>query len=193
MIVLDEHIETQASPIYDHGKLDPSVHAKLVLDMDRYAAEAGIQVRDITGAAYHLTPIEIEYLTEFRRTQEDGKLGIVYIGAQDPSVSQRSRSIAGALIRNFITANVIPREALLEHLFKGRIGPQGTLVAVPDFHYHDAPAATRRALSSWLMGRASRGKQTVIGVPDNKAKAEIFGSENALYLNNFKIVQGYTA
>lgn len=172
------------------GKLRPGVHDPLVAEIGRIAHEAGITQNDVTGAFYHITNFELEYLTGFRRTDVTGQLGLIYVGQQDPAVGDRCRSICGALLRNFITARMIVREELVSELFDKRRQPNASLVAVPDFSYKDAPAATRRALASWLMGRIARGRQTVIGVSDKAAISDLFGAEAPLYLKHFAVLHG---
>lgn len=172
------------------GKLLPGVHDAIVAEIDRIALEAGITPGDVTGAAYALTQVEQDYLREFRRTHLSGKLGIIYTGQHDPAVSDRCRSICGALLRNFITARLIVREELVSELFEHRRQPSADLVAVPDFSYKDAPAATRRALASWLMGRIARGRQTVLGLPDKSGITDLFGAEAPLYLKHFAVHHG---
>ena len=177
--------------LYAPGKLKPAVHFRLVEELERIAREAGVSVRDIAGHDYFLTEPEVEYLKGFNRVRHTGKLGIIYIGQHDPSVLNRSRSIVGALLRNFISARMAPREVLINSLFGSGGTVRGDLVAVPDFHYQDAPVATRRALSSWIMDRVSRGQQTVLGVPNTKVMNDLFGDAATGYMQHFNVVTGY--
>jgi len=182
-----------AHSAFKHGKLVPGFHDPLVQELERIAAEAGITVADVTGELYHLTDFEREYLTGFRRTGKTGKLGLIYIGAHDPSVTLRERSVCGALIRNFIPARLIVREELVSELFDKRRQPDADLVAIPDLSYADAPASTRRAIGSWLMGRMARGRQTVIGVPNKAGLNDIFGAEAPAYTKHFSVLNGVQA
>ena len=191
------NVATQALPTpgideaYAAGKLLPGVHSRLVEELPRIAHEAGVTRQDITGQLYSLTEVEKGYLQKFRLAGTTGSLGLIYIGAHTPEVTLRGRSICGALLRNFISARFIPREELIETLFNSHIKtPRADLMVVPDFHYGDAPAATKRALASWLIGRTSRGRQTVLGVPSTKVLREIFGDETDMYLKHFTVSQG---
>jgi hypothetical protein len=177
--------------VYAAGKLNPATHFRLVEDLERIAREAGVSPRDITGQDYSLTDVEKKYLIGFKRTHLTGKLGIIYVGQHDPSVLNRSRSIVGALLRNFITARLAPREVLINSLFHNAGKVKADLVAVPDFHYADAPAATRRALSSWIMDRVARGQQTVLGVPNPKVLNELFGDAATGYMQHFEVATGF--
>lgn len=188
---LAPHMQAAVDRAYAAGKLDPGVHYRLVQDLQRYATEIGITPEDITGENYHLTDFEIAYLKDFRRLRAQGKLGLVYVGAHDPSVFQRGKSICGALTRNFIESRFMPREELVEHLFKSRAELRYDLIVVPDFHYDDANAATRRALSSWLIGRMARGWQSVIGFPTQKVMQDAFGVEHVSHLKHFDVLTGY--
>lgn len=193
---MSAHPQTLAPPMggahsaFTHGKLVPGVHDPLLPEIERLASEAGITTTDVTGEAYYLTDFEREYLRGFRRTDQTGALGVIYIGAQDPGVTLRSRSICGALIRNFITARLMVREELVSELFDRRRQPNAALVAIPDLSYSDAPASTRRAIGSWLMGRMARGRQTVIGVPNKAGLNDIFGAEAPIYLKHFSVLYG---
>lgn len=187
------HPDPHPGPLGDAfgpGKLLPGVHSRLVEELDRVAREAGITVQDITGHHYHLTDIERSYLLDFRRASAGGKLGLIYVGQHDPAVLYRGRSICGALIRNFVPARLIAREELVERLFSSERGPTADCVVVPDFHYGEAPVATRRALASWIAGRIARGGQTVLGVPSTKALKDVFTDDAAVYLNHFTIATG---
>lgn len=179
-----------SSDPYAPGKLRQGVHDTLIAELERIAHEAGITTGDITGATYCLTEFEAEYLTGFRRAGQTGALGIIYTGSHDPAVTERCRSICGALLRNFITARLIVREELVSELFDHRRQPNAALVAVPDFAYKDAPAATRRALASWLMGRIARGRQTILGLPDKSGITDLFGAEAPLYVQHFALLHG---
>jgi len=187
------HLLSAAYGLHDPfapGRLEPGVHDPLVAEIERIATEAGISPGDITGRDYHLTEFETQYLLGFRRTHKTGKLGLIYIGSHDPGVTDRMRSVCGALLRNFITARLIVREELVTELFDKRRQPSADLVAVPDMSYSEAPAATRRALASWLMGRVARGKQTAFGVPNAAALKDIFGAEAPLYKKHFAVLHG---
>jgi len=175
------------------GKLRQGIHDPLIKEIDRIAHEAGITPADVTGANYCMTDAEMDYLKGFRRTGETGSLGIIYIGQHDPAVAARCRTVCGALLRNFITARLIVREELVSELFDNRRQPNADLIAVPDFAYKDAPPATRRALSSWLMGRITRGRQTMFGLPDKTALSDLFGSEAAHYTKHFVVKHGAQA
>jgi len=172
------------------GKLQQGVHDQFVAELNRIAQEAGITTGDITGQHYALTPFEVEYLKDFRRSHQTGKLGVLYVGDHQPAVGDRMRSVCGAVLRNFITARFIVREELVSELFDRRRQPRADLVAVPDFTYKDAPAATRRALGSWVMGRIARGQQTALGLSDKAAIGDLFGGEAPLYLKHFDVLHG---
>lgn len=180
----------QALDAYTPGKLRPGIHDTLVAEINRIAHEAGISPRDITGADYALTVEELAYLTDFRKVGQTGALGLIYVGQHSPPAIARARSVCGALLRNFITARLIVREELVSDLFDNRRQPRADLVAVPDFGYKDAPASTRRALVSWLMGRIARGGQTLLGVPDKATLMETFGAEAPQYLKHFRVLSG---
>ena len=172
------------------SKLVPGVHDPLVSEIERIANDAGVSTADVTGKKYHLTESEIDYLKDFRRSGQTGALGLIYVGHHSPSVIERQRSIVGALLRNFIAARLIVREELVSELFDRRRQPKADFVAVPDFSYADASAATRRALSSWLMGRVARGKQTALGLPNKAAITDLFGAEAPLYTQHFVVKHG---
>lgn len=174
----------------DGGRLDPVRHADLAAHIEDYARTYGVTPADVSGHAYALTEDEVAYLRGFRRAQADGTSGIIYVGAHHPPVLARARSIVGALARNFIDARLIVREELVSELFAGgRIAYD--LVAVPDLHYDGAPLSTKRALSSWLMGRAARGLQTVVAVPDRASLHEVM-SWDAGAASTFRVLIGAT-
>lgn len=179
-----------ADPAYSYGKLRFGVHDPLVAQLPEIADRAGIPATFITGERYALTDFEKDYLVGFRRTAHTGALGLIYTGSHDPSVLDRSRSVVGALTRNFIEARFVLREELITMLFGNRAGPQEPLVAVPDFHYADLPNSAAHSLRSWLTGRIGRGRQTVLGFGSKSDMDATFKPGLADAIKHFEVFHG---
>lgn len=179
---------TAAFP-YTPGKLVPERHGRLVDDLSRIARESGIAERDITGHDYALTPDEITYLLGYRRASREGRCGLVYVGRHDPPVLSRCRSVAGALVRNFIEVRMMARAELVSHLMGEARVPPDACVICPDLTTEGVTTGVRRMLSSWVTSRALRGHQTVFGVPGMKDLADLFGEASAV-LDHFTILRG---
>lgn len=179
----------QLGDVFAYGKLDPVHHAKLVNELPRFAREAGITVRDISGADYALTDFEKDYLVGFNRLSATGKVGLLYIGSHDPHVYARMKSAVGALLRNYIDARFMMREILIHELFDRKRRPDATLMAVPDLTVDNLSDGPKRALKAWVADRVMQNKQTLIGVPSHKALDDLFGKD-ADILKHFKVLTG---
>lgn len=177
-------------PAYAPGKLVLGVHEPLVARLEEFADKAGIPPAFITGAQYALTDFERDYLVGFRRLHHTGALGLIYSGTHSPDVLDRTRSIVGALVRNYIDARLVMRDELVTLLFNGKNGPQEPLVAVPDFHAEGIPTSAAQSLKSWLTGRMARGRQTVLGFPSVKAVDALFKPGMVGALQHFETLHG---
>lgn len=185
----DRRMQMLHQSIYEGSKLSPEAHSALVDSLSEIARRAGVTPNDVAGREIHLTDFERDYLLAFRRVADAGECGLVYEGRHDPSVIDRCRSAVGALVRNFIDARLVTREELVSELFAGR-RVDAELVAVPDLHYDSANAATRRALNSWLTGRAVRRAQTIVAVPSRRALTESLGPDADDYLRHYRVSTG---
>ena len=181
---------TGAPDPFAHGKLIPGVHNPLVKDLDRFAAEAGVHPRYVTGADYALTDFERDYLMGFRKAGYSGAAGMVYFGAHAPPVTERMKSAVGALLRNYISARFIMRDELVAELWDNRRTPKADFIAVPDFSLQGLPDAPRRAVAAWAVARMARGQQLALGFADKASFKGTFGDDAGAYMKHFAVLTG---
>jgi hypothetical protein len=180
----------QIGDVFAPGKLCPRYHAPLVNELTRFCREAGISPRDVSGADYHLTDFEIAYLKQYNKRVAEGGAGLLYVGAHDPAVQARMKSVCGAMLRNYKSARLMFRDELVHELWDLKRQPRFDLMAVPDLAVNGLPDAPKRAVAAWLMRRMSRGEQTLIGVTSKKVLTDLFGPDNAYLLSHFDTLHG---
>lgn len=192
--MLNQHaiLHQQIGDVFKPGKLDPAYHAPLVNELTRFATEAGIAPRDVSGADYHLTDDEKSYLKGFRQHAANGCAGIVYVGHHNPPVQSRMRSSCGALLRNYLSARLMFRDELVHELWDKKRHPNFDFVAVPDLAVAGLAEAPKRAVGTWLLRRMSRGEQTAVGVGSKKAMLDLLGPDASALLENFRLIEGVT-
>lgn len=182
------------STAYASGVLSPDTHYRLVEDIDGYAARAGIQPADIwTGLAGRVTDLEIDYVRGYRRHVSEGVPGLLYVGqAWQTPVPDRMALLAGAFLRNFVSARLVGCEALVGETFRGE-----ALVDIDVLLIHDlAPSgaqghdAKRRVLSSIIADRAVARRQTVVSAASRNAIVQQIGEQAAEIIDGYAKVRG---
>lgn len=149
--------------------LNRDVHARLVANIDHYAAQAGIQTAWISRRlADTCNAEEVTWVRSLRFLQEQGRAGLVLHGKDPrPDATTRMSAIAGALTRNFIVARVLTLNALLANLTESDV-PDQTVLLVPNFAL-DQPKDSKaqaqwrtQAIHDALVARHTAGKLTVV-------------------------------
>jgi hypothetical protein len=165
---------------YAGTALNPEVHARLIADIDNFAWDAGITANWIKrplkdGPA---AP-DLQWIRRYKFHTDEGKHGYCLTG-KNTSVTDRMAAIAGALVRNFVRARVLPMSTVLDQLDEG-ITPICSCLLIPNFFLGKSLGGT---LATWkvlpmldlLMARQLQGQQTVIYVSDLKLLASEYGS-----------------
>lgn len=178
--------------VFAPGKLDPGYHAPLINDLTRFAKEAGVTPRDVSGADYAITDFERDYLLRFNEHSGEGVSGVLYVGSHNPPVQARMRSMAGAMLRNYMSARFMLRDELVHELWDRKRHPKFDLILVPDLAVDGLNDAPKRAVAAWLTRRMSRGEQTAIGVPSKKVLIDLFGPDSVYVTSHFKSLAGAT-
>jgi hypothetical protein len=184
--------QQQIGDVFAPGKLHPQAHAPLVNELTRFASEAGINPRDVSGADYHLTEFERDYLQGFRTAGAEGRAGLLYIGQHSPPVQARMKSACGAILRNYLSARLMFRDELVHELWDLKRQPRYDLIAVPDLAVEGLAEAPKRAVAAWLTRRLSRGDQTAICVPNKKVLTDLLGPDGTYLIAHFQTLTGVT-
>lgn len=181
----------QVIPSIQESKvLNPEVHARLIQDIDNVAAVAGIPQHMIwTQMNDHCSKEEVEWVKDFRKHITDGEAGLVYLDHFKTPVEIRMMSIAGALIRNYIDARVMPVQDVLNRL-KNDTMPTPTLLMIPNFFIAKSaggqiPNWQISSLLGLLISRYSKGLLTALYVQDEKTIVKEYGDPIAAHIFSY--------
>lgn len=176
---------------FQSGVLNAQKHERLILDIDRYARRAGIAPQYIwTSAVQELSAPEVEYLQKCLMLAKNGTPGLVYEGAGDPS--ERMAIMAGALVRAFVDARLMPAMQVFEYVGDGEY-PEATVLLIPNFHVEAATGKydTKKiaALGDVLCKRAVLGLPTIIKIDNAVSAGNRFGQQVAGIMHRMETLQ----
>jgi len=163
---------------FEDGILDPVKHARLILELERFADRAGIDPKWVwTSAVKELNQNLISYLRKcLVLAREKNQYGIVFIGKDD--MTNVMSSMAGALIRSFVDGRLMSAQTIADLVLEGE-QPDATVLFCPNFfaaeEFGRFDNRKISALGDMLTYRVSRGLQTVIHVDDMAKFKQKFG------------------
>ena len=167
------------SPWEKGSPLDIDVHGELIRDVAMYARLAGIRREWLwQPLAVHVGEKEVKWVSRYRRLEERGVRGLLYVGAVN-GVNDRMQAMVGALIRNFIDARIRPTSQAIT-----RIGPieesppaRCSVLFLPDLCTGPGtqPEWFVREATSLFMEREAAGKQTVAYVQSMEMIRAVYG------------------
>ena len=173
---------------YATGVLDKDVHPRLVADIENIAYVASIQPKWIWTPLADTVPVGvISWVTRFKHHEDENNSGLCLTGPQYDLAANSVSAIAGALLRNFIDAQVITAQQLHERLKKSD-PPNPTCLLIPNFFAGQAHGIKMAhweitALQDLILDRHLRGRSTVIYATDINAMGEEYGSAVAQLVN----------
>ena len=159
----------------DYGILNSEVHKNLILNMPAVCSRSGVPKHYLCTSMVGISSEkDITWVKNYPRASQTGKSGYV---VQGDNVDTRCMYIAGALLRNYIDAVVVPLASLLE----GEVVVDPTVLIVPNFYSNlgelKAPPAWKlQQIYDLLMSRLSSGKQTVLGVTGMQDMTNTYGN-----------------
>lgn len=110
--------------------MDKEFHARLLLEIERFTETAGIVPAMVwSRMAEYCTEEEIEWV---RRMRQDKTNGMVYVGSPNVPVEDKMMAIAGACLRNYIDARVMPVQDVIARL-RADTMPHPTVLLIPNF------------------------------------------------------------
>jgi hypothetical protein len=175
---------------YATGVLHEAHHSRLVADLDRFAADAGIQPRWLWQSMIGVcSSEEIEFFKAFHRNRVEGnKIGLCYVGKKfDPHVDTRMASMTAALVRNFVRARIMTVGDVLD-ILKDNDRPEATCLLIPNFFFSkteggDVASWRTAALLDMLYNRQMSGLHTVIAVSSIKLLASEYGEQFGSFID----------
>lgn len=166
---------------YASGVLIEDVHHRLVADLDNIASSASIQPKWICTRLGDVvdTPV-VEWVKGFRKHALSGVTGLCIQGPKPQVALDYMSAIAGALLRNFIHAQVITAAQVYERVKAGDT-PDPTCLLIPNFflgggHGIKLAAWEVTALQDLLIDRHMRGAMTVVYATSVNAMATEYGT-----------------
>lgn len=169
--------------------LDPVAHAKLIADIDKISARAGIQLRFFRESmTKYCTAVEINWVKNFHQNRKE-KPGLVLEGVANPD--SRCQAIGAALLRNYIDARVMPLGAILDAQKDGEMD-NPTVLIIPNMFV----TLGNKAIPSWriqglydlLLHRAVHNKPSVLYIENQKIMESTFGKTMNDFISGFERV-----
>lgn len=166
---------------YATGVLTEEVHNRLVANIENIAAGAMIQPKWIwTPLAQTVTPPIINWVKRYAHYHAEGVSGLVITGPKYDVAATTISAITGALLRNFIDAQVITTQQLYDRLKHGN-APDPTCLLIPNFYAGKAHGVKLAhweiaSLQDLILDRHMRGRMTVIYVTDVNSMGEEYGT-----------------
>lgn len=167
--------------------LDPNRHARIIADRENLCATAGIQGRFLDESmGKYCSDQEVQWVVKFWKNRKAGILGMVMNGLPKPD--SRCQAIAGAFIRNYIDARVMPLNTIID-LQQEKDLPSPTVLLIPNLFI----VQTGKALPPWriqiihdiLIARSLREKLTVVYVEDLDGLRKAYGKPFYEFLESF--------
>ena len=166
--------------------LDPEHHAALIADLNGFAKSAGITPEWIDrplGKTVKSADIK-EWLVKFRQLS---KTGLIIENTSGMDSSDLASAMAGALVRNFIDANVMTQtEFTTLSKDSGQRWPSCTIV--PNFYLSGVDDQIPSWLLSYIMDGLisihTKGRKVVLIVDDFKKMSKAYGPAMREHVDN---------
>lgn len=178
-------------PAYKSGVLNPKDHYKLVRNLSKFSEDAGIpEYMVYTSCKPYTSEDEREFYTRLPAKLEAGVHGAVYLGEIN-DVHMKFCAIAGAMLRNYISARVIALHDLLRDLAQGEYFDQ-QVVLIPDFYTatkgagHKLWDSDAGRITSFLIARLRKRYFTVVYVSDLQGLRESYGTQVGHFFDQYK-------
>jgi hypothetical protein len=163
--------------------LDKDLHSRLLADLNHVCELANVPAtfvhQSMKGVAEEA---DIKWVKGFNVARNSGKAGLIIMG-HNPEV--RMMAIAGALLRNFIDARILPLNTLLTLAEKGG-APEPSVLLVPNLFLRSAgkaiPAWKIQIIYDLLLHRLTSNKPSVLYVESMNALADAYGQVFADHL-----------
>jgi hypothetical protein len=173
--------------------LNQNLHGRIIADRERICAVAGIQDKHLRESMIeYCRPAEIDWVRHFKRYRAAGIPGLLITYSQRPGTI--CEAIAGALVRNYIDARVIPLNSLFnECLDSGDLSTPEVLL-VPNLYVRASgtailPSWKIQVLHDLLLTRTLRSRMNVLYVESLDGLTSSYGQAFADYLADYKISQ----
>lgn len=118
------------SEVFEIGILNKDYHQKLIADLERIAEKAGIPDYMVwSRLSQYCTDKDVAWVKHIRKGDDNG---LAYVGEFSVPVEDKMMAIAGACLRNYIDAKVMPVQEVIARL-KNDTMPSPTVLLIPNF------------------------------------------------------------
>lgn len=171
--------------------INSTEHGRIIADMERVSLIAGVQERFVKQSmSEYCSPEEIDWVKQFNKYRTEGVPGLVLEGVHNPDT--RCQAIAGAFIRNFIDARVMPLNQVLE-LQEGGAMPSPTVLLIPNLFMvsvmKNVPVWKVQIVYDLLLQRSVQNKPSVAYVENLGDLKKTYGVPFGDFLSGFRIVK----
>lgn len=180
--------------VAEDSVLDKVVHARLISNIDQIAQTAHVPVQMLHKSAKgFLAPEEVDWLSQFRVHQGDGKAGLCMMG-KNQNAEVKMMAMCAALLRNFIDARVCTMASLTDE--SGDFSPPNpTVLLLPTLcvAFDGKPLATWQVqqVYSMLVERMASSRMTILYAVDFKTLRLQYGATLADFVqSNYTILDG---
>lgn len=163
--------------VFEIGILDREYHARLLADLERFAAKAGIPPEFVwSRMSQYCTQEEVAWVKRMRMGKDHG---LCLVGDFQVPIEDQMMAIAGACLRNFIDARVMPVQEVLSHL-KSDSMPYPTVLLIPNFCLSkgdggDIAQWQSSSLLGMLYSRLAKNLKTVLYIASESALEKNYG------------------
>lgn len=171
--------------VFDSGLLSREYHDRLIMDLPRWAREAGIPPHFVwSKLSNYCVGQDMDWV---RAMRDDTTQGLIYTGEDfDVPVEDKMMAIVGACLRNYMAAKILTVQEVT-YLLKSDAMPHTSLILVPNFCMGKDDAASLApwqvsSLLGWLYSRMSRNLKTVLYVGDMDHLALVYGKAMSRHL-----------
>lgn len=170
---------------FTQGVLDKVFHDRLIADLDRLSGKAGIPPKYVwTSLASYCSEKDIQWVRRMRSGEDQG---LIYTGTNySIPVEDKMMAIAGACLRNYINAKMLPVRSIISGLQNDTL-PSPTVMLVPNFCMPKSDGSSvapweSASLLGWLYSRLAQSKKTVLYVGDMNTLEDVYGEAMARHL-----------
>lgn len=178
--------------VFAEKRLDKTFHARLLIDLDRFAETAGIPPVMVWSRLNEFcSPEEVDWVRHIKQSET---VGMVFVGAFGMPVEDKMMAIAGACLRNYIDARVMSVQDVIVRI-KEQTMPNPSVLLIPNFCLEkgdggDIAQWNISSLLGLLLSRLSKNLKTVLYVGSMAALEKNYGESFRKHIaSHYQLIQ----
>jgi len=171
---------------FEIGILNREYHARLLLNLETHAANAGIPPEFVwSKMSKYCTPEEVTWV---RRMRVEKDHGLCYRGVFPVPIEDKMMAVTGACLRNYIDARMMTVQEVLHYLKAGDM-PSPTVLLIPNFCLDkgeggDIAQWQSSSLLGLLYSRLAKNLKTVLYIGSEAALEKHYGEAFAKHIRS---------